>query len=310
MFTRIGFVCCYWLTFAAMVPAAEPPKIEELIAKMPVLSPDNEAVKSCELRADVGSLGPYHLRSQIGWDRAQGQTAQGFVLYDPQRDVPISVMARGTGFLYDVIGQRGMLGDGIWPRFQLGASEKGNFKISVGMATQQDFDNSRDLVAIDVASLLRGCEEVRWAEVLNGFWMMHAQSKNGRTKIACGFQPDHDYPLKSCLVYADDPSQPLIKIEVVAVNQPVDPQLLSFPADDRIPRNYPILEFAQLMENDPMTAGLIGFNALFALHAMREPKARKDLPLIKVEDWGPVERHYAEVAPALKRLAPAKPQDP
>ncbi|TWT29818.1 hypothetical protein [Blastopirellula retiformator] len=306
MFARIAIGCLGWLACCSFAIGAEPPKLEDLIARMPVLSPDNERVKSCEFIFSLPGLGPFAYRAHVGWDRNRGRESQGMILSDPFGKVPICVAVHGKVFIYDIVRQRGILTDEQFPQvgLHLKTEPEERLQFNYGLIGDDEFAERKDLIKLDPGTFLTRIQPPKWNKLDAERWEMKASSASGDTKLTCLFDLSREYPLTKMQMFRESPTDPAIEIEVLSVNGAVDENLLTFPAEADLPKNLPILgqEAYQGLDQDSAVKVL---GQLFIAHrAMRKPEVRKSIPIFDDVDWDAAELKYSEMAPALMGLAP------
>ncbi|EAQ79605.1 hypothetical protein DSM3645_03978 [Blastopirellula marina DSM 3645] len=182
--------------------------------------------------------------------------------------------------------------------------QKKRFTIGYGLTFGKKRDASKELVKFDCASFLKNCQNPQWTEIGENTWELRADSETGKSFLVCGFDTTSDYPLKTMIMRDSSEDKQFIEIQVVAVNEPVNELLLTFPAEIEFPDTLPLLSQKEASEGNLLKKMTDMLHMMFAPMALHNQDARKALPVFGDVDWDAAELKYAEMTPALKRLAP------
>lgn len=302
-------VCCS-LLLSAFSSAAEPPKIEDLVARMPALSPKTEEVKSCEFEFFMPDAGPFSYRARIAWDFTQGDDACGAVYSDAFGDVPICVVAEGKFFVYDIVGQRGIISDKQRPWMRAYLKDDGNATFGYGIAAKDASEpKEEEQICFDPATYLKDLQMPQWTEKGENLWEYQARSPSGKSEMMVVFDAAKEYPLVSMIMRSREKHELIFEAKVNSVNGPVNADLLRFPTADELPEDLPVMTMKEIHGENVTQAMQTVMHLLFAHRAMRKPEMRQHFPVFNNVDWEAAELKYAELAPALRRLAPGGDED-
>ena len=220
--------------------SAEEVTIEQLLAKVSVLSPQNVAIESCRFTAVVstpvvrtGTEDRLKLRFDVAWRKGEDIT----VLYSEWKSgMPVAFAADQKVLFYDARQATLTWGDGWWPTLDLDIGE-GQFQWKLGFTTGQAPRFQVDLRPFFRNPGSNGTLVERTAGTWEFTW------PRDRSKLVGIFRPSQFYPLCSLEIRANADGLLLLGVTDIRVNEPVTAQRRRFPPLNGLPPEVEIKEF-------------------------------------------------------------------
>ncbi len=280
--------------------AAEDVTVEGLLAKVPILSPDNEALTSFQFTAEMPTPFGFPAPMNVGWTRPDDF---GMILVDPASCTPVVFIAEKRLLLYDTASATVWLADDAVPNFVLGVDDN-KFVINYGFAS-----NKKANVTIDLPSLFRDSQEPKLAKLDNRIWQMTLVSKSGNTKVLANFNAAQTWPLVDMEIrFAKDDSL-LLAVKDISINGPVTERLRKFPSANHFPAELKVQRMAVEEVKgyaDGLQVVIRLMRAVGGQAAIRNATVR-DFPFFSNVDWDQAALADAKIAPALRSLLKGSP---
>lgn len=279
------------------VVTADEVKIEQLLKKVPILSPDNKDLNSFQFRVEMPTeLGvPFPL--DVGWTRPD---EFGAVFIDSKSRTPVAFIAEKKVLLYDAVTATLTLVDDVLPSVVLKADAK-TIQCGFGFTTQKA---KRDFT-IDLPSFFR--IDVRTPRLVKRdatTWQYTCLSESGMSNIIAVFEPAQPWPLRAFEIRSTTDGSLIMSVTNISINVPVEKRLRVFPSPDRFPPELKIARVAETKVTSFMDAiGLLTrlTRAIVGRLAIHNKELRQ-VPFLGDVDWDAAARSDAIIGPALRTL--------
>lgn len=292
-------VAAFTLMSAAKVLADEP-KLEQLLARIPILSSDGETAESFYVRGRVQFQPNLH----VDFEATCTKPHQSALLVTIGEDDPAPVLycARGRIFLVDYLQNVVTYHETGTPSVKIGLGAEDTLSFSLGV-------NSKDTgkIVVDLQPLLRGLgDDAKWNHRKGGEWRYSNISKSGNSRVIADFNiAARGYPLQRFEVRSTSDDSLMIALNEIAVDEPVPSRLSSFPARTDFPDG--IIVESKEFETDQNVAWFAWimkqFTAsLLATAAIDAPELREAAEVFNEVDWKRAEQNRRRYAPQLRSL--------
>ena len=296
--------CCrqiavFVLLIAAVVVKADEVTVDALLAKVPVLSPENEDLKSFQFTVEISEDFGVPLRLDVAWTKTG---SAGVTWIEPRSRVPIAFIAEGQGMYFDVATGTIHVAHNVKPGFVLRAKSEA-FEFGVGAKYGvKDREDGPDFV-LDFPSFLPAAGTDSTIRKRNAaVWEVSNLSPSGESRIVWGFQPSKQWPLCDIVIRSKKNESVILAVRDVSINEPVDKRLQTFPRQTCFPQE---LRVEKLPEVDSiggafdMTVTVVEVS--IALAAIHDKELRKS-PLLGEIDWQAAARNERKLGPILRDL--------
>lgn len=295
----IAGVAAFTVTSTVQVPAGEP-KLEELLARVPILSSDGGTAASFRLRGRV------QLRPKLFFDfeAAWAKPDRGAMLVTIGEDDPVPVLycAQKKILLVDYFQNVVTYQEKGTPSIKVGLGDDDKLLLGFGV-------NSGDAgkIVVDLPPLLRGLgNKAEWTRQEGGAWRYSNVSKSGNSRLIADFDAAaRGNPLQRLeLRSASDDSLTFAFYDMV-VDEPVPSRLTSFPARSDFPDGI-IVESKQF-EADQNAAGFAWImkqfmSGVLATAAIDNPDLREAVEAFAEVDWKQAEQNRRRYASQFRNL--------
>lgn len=289
----VGLVLIWCPFLPEIVASGDEPNAEQLIKRIPVLSTDNQSLRSFSFIGEF--VTPFGVPAvfEACWVREDGF---GFALVD-QFGFPVLFIAQKQMMLYDASDGLITLDEDCNPNVIMQVKERR----AVAVCGVQSLNKAAFVV--DIPSFIRDPSEVTrtFRQLPNNLWELRDLNSNG-SELLLLFDTSEQWPLKRMEVLRD--GKPMLIIRDIVINKPMPHYLTKFPSVDQFPADLTTDRLAD--RDEDFFANAISLpqrfvRSLAAPSAIREPKLRS-FPFSNDVNWEEVERRHKVIGPKLSSL--------
>lgn len=268
--------------------------LNQLLAKVPVLSPDNPRLKSVQFSAHLPTSLHVAIPAKVTWTASSGMSV---IYLDPQNSIPFAWLAENKLMFYDATSARITLYDDISPALVLKATTD---KIDVRFGWTED--NPLELL-VDLPSFLRSTEQVPQVTKVDArTYKLIYLSESGMSYTVAFFEPAQPFPLKRLEVRAAEGDSLIVCISDIVINDAQAQRRLKFPTTELFPPELKVEQVAtnsSAVESIKKQAIVHLIRALALRLAMHDPELRGAASDI---DWEQVKQTDQIAGPRLRAL--------
>lgn len=278
--------------------AAEEPNLEELLAKVPVLSPTNEALKSFYVRARLPLAGGRPVRFEAAWS-APDEFALSAIVGDAH-PTPVLFFSEGRGLMFDSATAVVHFVDDRRPSLQVGVVEE---NVAMGIYITP---SKKPKMIVDPPSFFRGLgDHAQWTKLTDTRFRYTNLSKSGSTRVTAEFNVSQPMPLVKLNVAQVEDSTKAIVINEIRVNEPIPQRLRTFPDRDRLPAN--LVAQSTKVADEQQPAGVIDEGkrlmiCLLIAAVLDDEELRQGVEKLTDVDWKRAKENRDQFAAPLREL--------
>ncbi|PQO31032.1 hypothetical protein C5Y96_11780 [Blastopirellula marina] len=288
---------------AAAQPPEARPSLAQLLAGVPVLSPEEQGIEQFSVSYEVINPEQGRLWGEVRWKR--GAPPQLYVATDSQK-IPVLLIADRQSMYFDLAGQRIVTLDQSAPHLQM--RNKGHsvsYEFSIEPAAER---LSRSDVLIDLTSFVQAKTDNQvLGQDANGNWRYQSTSPSGNSIQIVTFDRAVPHTVREIVISEIETGDIGLRIHDIRLNEQCnDKPWLRFPAVDEFPAGLSIVP----VRRDRLNIGLqlaIGWNEMIdrltLTHLAIDDKQRRVPPLsYSEEQWKGMERTKKQYGPQLRQL--------
>ncbi|MHC2068784.1 hypothetical protein ACYFX5_15055 [Bremerella sp. T1] len=238
---RILFMFAAWLSLGVGSLLAEsperPPRLEDLLAGVPVLSPESEGIEQFSLTLESPFQEKGLVRCAFRWQR--NEPMQLYLSADPQQ-LPIWLAADHQLMMFDLENQQVVLVRDTQPSLTLKVTTRA-WQCRFGVEDRQESVTQAD-VSIDLPSFFSSeSGDPKIEEDDHGNWRYESLSLSGKSKLSATFDRESPYSVRDIKIENVESGKTLLRVHDICVNEECTQPWLRFPPIDTLPEQLDVL---------------------------------------------------------------------